>query len=168
MTMTRRVFIWSTIAAPAAAALGLAENRTDLPGFIASLLWDIHTARNSNRPDDYSFFILDAGRTYVQAAADQDDPTITMEAVSLPSIGKILTPAKARRFTELGFNPPGVRSSNHWQDVCIGSQADLLGAAKRMSTVLIEIFHVQDPRTVTAVLCLPGAQPATRVAPRSR
>ena len=79
-----------------------------------------------------------------------------MSAKSVPAVAEVLSPAKVRRLSELGFQAPAEgRSPNYWRDVEINEPGDLEPASRLAAAVLTDVFDVKDAGAVDTFVRIP-------------
>lgn len=116
-------------------------------GRVLDLLHKIYEARHRAKIGDSPYFVITFGETYVQAVVEASSgDTILLEAVSAsyaPALWKRLGSTASSRLTALGFATPG-EGENFNQVVEIKSEKDLVRAANILSTVIGEVFGVDE------------------------
>ncbi len=129
----------------------------------ATLLFGlIHESRDLGRPGARPFFVLESSLAYVQALAGDTGSPIRLEAVSaksVPAMAAVLSPAKIRRLSELGFRTPVEgHSPNYWRGVEISEPGDLEHAGWLAATVLMDVFDVKDVGAIDTFVRIPGVR----------
>jgi hypothetical protein len=96
---------------------------------------------------------------YVQALAGDAGTPIRLEAVSaksVPAVAEMLSPARVRRLSELGFQAPVEgRSPNYWRVVEINKPRDLEQAGRLAAAVLTEVYNLNSADAAEAHVNIP-------------
>lgn len=149
-------------AVAASRILGPLDGTTALGTLAAALMEWIHASRATGSPGESPYFIIDCGPVFVQALARPGQSMLQLEAVSGsidPQIAAWLSPARRRRLHELGFQTPGARSPNYWQDLEVDRPCDIKMAGARLGKVLTEVFDVAENDRLNVTVVIPGTRP---------
>ena len=137
-------------------------NRPEAESAIKKLFAKLNTGRKYGPGRNNAYAIIEADNRenlYVQALVPPTRQCIWLEAVSAINVKnwqKIMTPGKLTILAALGFQDPGPRSPNYWQEIPRADARSTDLAAKIAAFALYEVYSAKNLKKAKIKLSLPG------------